>query len=329
MKSIDTMVEGLQDHNPVILSRAITLVESTLPSDRIMAGHLIKAVFPYTGNSLRIAISGIPGSGKSTLINVLGLHMIEQGHKVAVLAVDPSSSISGGSILGDKTRMEELSKSRQAFIRPTPSAGFHGGVAGKTREAVLLCEAAGFDIIVIETLGVGQGEMDVRNMVDFFLLLQIAGLGDELQDIKKGIIEVSDAILINKADGMGKKQALQLKKELQILSKYMWSSDREINRNILTASALNNEGIIELWQAISTYLQQLKSSGRFTKNRKNQQQLWMNSLINASIDTLIKDNVKIRSAIVNLERKVLNEEILATEAAELVIKLLEEMINPD
>ena len=221
---LKTLVKGVREGNRTLLAKAITLIESNAEKHFLPTQELIKELLPYSGNSIRIGITGVPGAGKSTFIENFGLYLIEQGHKVAVLAIDPSSTISKGSILGDKTRMELLSRNPKSFIRPSPSAGILGGVARKTRETIILCESAGYDVILIETVGVGQSETTVRSMVDFFLLMQIAGAGDELQGIKRGIIELADLIVINKADGDNIARTELAKRELQNVLHYIRNS---------------------------------------------------------------------------------------------------------
>lgn len=306
----------------VALARAITLIESNSSSHFDQAQNLLKQILPHSGKSIRIGITGVPGAGKSTLIEALGLFLIEQGHRVAVLAIDPSSSRSGGSILGDKTRMEKLAQSKDAFIRPSPSGGNLGGVASKTRETILLCEAAGFDIILVETMGVGQGEIEVRSMVDFFLLVQIAGAGDELQGIKKGIMEMADAIVINKADGDNKKAALAAKRELRLAVHYLSTSVPDWEVPVLTCSALSGEGISEIWVTAESFIQKMKSDRLFIENRKNQNKAWMHNLIKEQIHQKIFENENVKMNLSKLEDMITKNEITPSNAANEIIKLL-------
>ncbi|MDP4290279.1 MAG: methylmalonyl Co-A mutase-associated GTPase MeaB, partial [Bacteroidota bacterium] len=251
--SVDEYVDGILKGNRIILSQAITLVESSLHAHKILAQQIIERCLPYSGNSFRIGITGVPGVGKSTFIEAFGTYLTSMGHKLAVLAIDPSSSRSRGSILGDKTRMEDLSIDPNAFIRPSPSAGSLGGVARKTRESIILCEAAGFDIIFIETVGVGQSETAVHSMVDFFLLLMLAGAGDELQGIKRGIMEMADAIVINKADGDNLLKAQTAKVEYQNALHLFPTAESGWNPEVETMSARKKEGMDRVWDIIQRY----------------------------------------------------------------------------
>jgi LAO/AO transport system kinase len=251
--TVDEYFKGIMEKDRTIIARAITLIESNAKRHFEQAQELLQRLLPYTGNSIRIGISGVPGAGKSTLIEALGLELCELGHKVAVLAVDPSSSITGGSILGDKTRMEKLSNHPNAFIRPSPSGGMLGGVARKSRETLLLCESAGFDVLLIETVGVGQNEVTVRSMVDFFLLVLITGAGDELQGMKKGVMEICDAILINKADGDNYIRAKAAQTEFSNMLHYLRPATQGWTSKSLTCSALYNKGIVELRQGIEEF----------------------------------------------------------------------------
>lgn len=259
----------------VALSRAITLMESTREEHTEAARTLIEQCLPYADNSVRIGITGVPGVGKSTFIEVFGTFLTSRGKKVAVLAVDPSSSRSGGSILGDKTRMEALTRDENAFIRPSPSGDTPGGVARKTREAVILCEACGFDTILIETVGVGQGETAVHSMVDFFLLLQLAGAGDELQGIKRGIMEVADAIVIHKADGENIKAARRARTDFMRALRLYPPKANGWSPEVLTASSVTGEGIAEIWALIDGYVEKDKENGFFTRRRLRQNTRWL------------------------------------------------------
>ncbi len=280
---IASLVEGVLSGQRTQLAQAITLVESRAAKHRPMARELMQQILPHSGGALRVGLTGTPGAGKSTFIEALGLYLCQQGKKVAVLAVDPSSSVTGGSILGDKTRMEELCRQQNAFIRPSPSGNSAGGVAARTREALLLCEAAGYDVILVETVGVGQSETAVRTMTDFFLLLQIAGGGDELQGIKKGVIELADAIVVNKADGDNQVRARQARVEftrvLQVLRPFTpgWKPQA------LTCSALRKEGIEEIWQMITRFRDELTTSGVFAARRREQNIDWFRSLLQQTV----------------------------------------------
>ena len=306
------------------LARAITLVESTTPADRKVANGLIESVLPYSGNSLRLGISGAPGVGKSTFVEALGLCLVEQGHRVAVLAVDPSSPLSGGSIMGDKTRMAELSKSGQAYIRPSPSAGESGGVANRTREAILLCEAAGFDVVLIETVGVGQIEIEVGSMVDFYLLLMLPAAGDEVQGIKKGIIEVVDAIFINKADGDLAHQAQQTRmhylQAMQILHDGV-----DWQHRVLCCSALEGTNISEGWELISSTVKKMRESGELEARRAEQNSSWMNSLFQQAIEQRLQSDHRLSELSKALEAKVRSGEINPVSAAS---QLLDMFLSP-
>ncbi|SHH37628.1 methylmalonyl Co-A mutase-associated GTPase MeaB [Winogradskyella jejuensis] len=273
--SVNDLVNGITSSNITSLSRAITLIESTNSAHTKKANAIITACLPYANNSVRIGITGVPGVGKSTFIEALGKHLTSQNKKVAVLAVDPSSSLSRGSILGDKTRMEDLVKNPHAFIRPSPSGDSLGGVARKTRETIILCEAAGFDTILIETVGVGQSETAVHSMVDFFLLLKLAGAGDELQGIKRGIIEMADAIVINKADGENIKAAKSAKLEFNRALHLYPEKESGWTPKTTLCSALKNEGISEVWKMISDYISKAKSTNYFENHRMEQNKFWL------------------------------------------------------
>jgi len=273
--SVDDLVSGILSGNITALSRAITLIESTNPSHSKKANAIITKCLPYANTSIRIGITGVPGVGKSTFIEAFGIHLTTLQKKVAVLAVDPSSSLSQGSILGDKTRMEDLVKNENAFIRPSPSGNSLGGVARKTRETIILCEAAGFDTIIIETVGVGQSETAVHSMVDFFLLLKLAGAGDELQGIKRGIIEMADAIVINKADGENLKAAKLAKVEFNRALHLYPAKSSEWSPKVSLCSALKREGIAEVWNMIEDYTKTTSENQYFETNRNNQNKFWL------------------------------------------------------
>ena len=282
MRNRRTLAEfkaGILAGDRVILAQAITLVESGLSADQELATDLIQELLPHTGNSFRIGVTGVPGVGKSCFIEVFGGRLLDAGKKVAVLAVDPSSSLSKGSILGDKTRMERLALDKRAFIRPSPSSSTLGGVAGKTREAILLCEAAGFDLILVETVGVGQSETAVKSMVDFFLLMLLAGAGDELQGIKKGIVEMADCFLIHKADGDNLELAAQAKGAYQNAVHLIPPSEKGWAPKIMLASSVTSMGMQDLAEVLASYQQQMKGSGFWEKNRGVQRLTWLEDQI--------------------------------------------------
>lgn len=265
------------------LSKAITLIESTREEDRVPAQELLAEAMPHTGGSFRIGVSGVPGVGKSTFIEALGMILISRGLKVAVLAVDPSSPFSGGSILGDKTRMERLLAEEDAFIRPSPTAGSLGGVTQRTRESILLCEAAGFDVILVETVGVGQSEYEVASMTDLFLLLMLPGAGDALQGIKRGILELADVMVVNKSDGDNKKRASVAQQELAMALHYLQPRYEDIPVDVLLCSALEGDGIDAVWSQVENILNTLKSDRRLESNRRKQTMSWVKRLIEQQV----------------------------------------------
>jgi len=313
--STDEYVDGILQGNRTILSKAITLVESSLPEHQLIAQQIIEKCLPYAGKSIRLGITGVPGAGKSTFIEALGKNITGNNHKLAVLAIDPSSERSKGSILGDKTRMEDLSNDSKAFIRPSPSAGSLGGVARKTRESVVLCEAAGFDTIFIETVGVGQSETAVHSMVDFFLLIQIAGAGDELQGIKRGIMEMADGIVINKADGSNldkaKLAAAEFRNALHLfpLSESGWSP------KVLTCSSLYKQGISEVWNMILEYNSFTLNNNYFENNRLTQSKYWMYETVNNQLMDNFYGNKEIQKLLPQYEKEILNNKISSFIAA--------------
>jgi LAO/AO transport system kinase len=293
------LVEGLLAGERRALAKAITLVESTRADHRSRAQQLLDAVLPHTGRSLRLGISGVPGVGKSTFIEALGMYLIEHGHRVAVLAVDPSSSVHGGSILGDKTRMELLSQRSEAFIRPSPSSGSLGGVAEHTREALLLCEAAGYDIIIVETVGVGQSETAVAGMTDAFVLLQLPNAGDELQAIKKGIMELADLVVFNKADldpAAAQLAAAQMRSALSMLH----PASPNWQPPVLTLSATRKDGLTEFWQAIEKFKSTLTASGEFAARRRHQALAWMWQQIDCGLRQRFREHPAVKSALAEL-----------------------------
>lgn len=318
----ENYVEGIINGDRVILAKAITLVESNSEKHFHKAQEVLNKILPHSGKSIRIGISGVPGAGKSTFIESLGLHLIQQGYKVAVLSVDPSSSITKGSILGDKTRMEKLSKENNCFIRPSPSGGALGGVTRKTQETILLCEAAGYDVILIETVGVGQSEISVRSMVDFFLLILIAGAGDELQGIKKGIIEIADAIIINKADGNNLTNARVAQAELSTALHYLAPFTKGWKVNVYLTSAITGKGIPEMWNVIKEFEQAAKSNNLFEHRRKEQLIEWTFRIIENEIFNRFYNSEKVKSELVKIKKEVMNENLLPTTAAENLLSLL-------
>ena len=306
MLSVQEFVDGILAGNVTVLSQAVTLVESVRPEHQAMAQEVIERCLPYSGNSVRIGISGVPGAGKSTSIDVFGLHVLERtGGKLAVLAIDPSSEKTKGSILGDKTRMERLSVHPDVFVRPSPSAGSLGGVARKTRETIILCEAAGFDTIFVETVGVGQSETAVHSMVDFFLLIQLAGTGDELQGIKRGIMEMADGIIINKADGnnveKAKLAATQFRNALHLFP----ASESGWIPQVLTYSGFYNIGVKEVWDMVYKYVDFVKANGYFDYRRNEQSKYWMYETINEHLRDSFYNNPRIAEMLEKKERQVL------------------------
>jgi LAO/AO transport system kinase len=313
--SVEQYVDGILKGNVTILSRAVTMIESSKPEHQEIAQQIIEHCVPYAGKSIRLGITGVPGAGKSTFIEALGMHILKAGGKLAVLAIDPSSERSRGSILGDKTRMEKLSAEKNAYIRPSPSAGSLGGVARKTRETIILCEAACFDTIFIETVGVGQSETAVHSMVDFFLLLMLAGAGDELQGIKRGIMEMADAIAINKADGQNVQKAQMARTEYRnALHLFPPAKSGWIPR-VETCSALLNEGVDSIWNMILEYIEMTRKNGYFATNRREQSKYWMFETINEQLRNSFYQHPEIRREVTKYEQKVLNDETSSFIAA--------------
>lgn len=313
--SVDEFVEGILRGNISILSQAVTLVESSLTEHQLVAQQVIEKCLPYAGKSVRLGITGVPGAGKSTFIESLGMFLVRQGRKLAVLAIDPSSERSKGSILGDKTRMEELSVAKNAFIRPSPSAGSLGGVARKTRESIVLCEAAGFDTIFVETVGVGQSETAVHSMVDFFLLIQLAGTGDELQGIKRGIMEMADGIAINKCDGSNVDKARVAKTQFQNALHLFPAPDSGWSPEVWTCSAVENTGIAEVWSMVERYVEFASNNGYFDYKRNSQAKYWMYESINDFLKSNFYNNQEIKQMLQENEQKILSNEISSFVAA--------------
>ncbi|MDN5212505.1 methylmalonyl Co-A mutase-associated GTPase MeaB [Fulvivirgaceae bacterium BMA12] len=321
--TVKECVDGILNGDRVLLSRAITLIESQLSEDNQLARQIIEKIMPHTGNSIRIGITGVPGVGKSTFIESFGSFLVEHGHKLAVLAIDPSSKKSGGSILGDKTRMDTLSKSNNAFIRPSSAGASLGGVANKTRETLLLCEAAGYDVIIIETVGVGQSEIAVHDMVDFFLLLMLAGAGDELQGIKKGIMEMADGIAITKADGDNIPVAKKAKATYQNALHLFPLAESGWTAKVVTCSALENKGVNDIWQIINDYQQVVKKNGYWQEKRSQQNLSWMYASIDHYLKTRFFDHQTIKRELQEIIGQVKNGDILPLKAANELIRIFE------
>ncbi len=314
--SVGEYVEGIVKGDVTILSQAVTLVESVKPEHQVLAQEVIEKCLPYSGNSVRIGISGVPGAGKSTSIDVFGLHVLEEkGGRLAVLAIDPSSERSKGSILGDKTRMEKLSVHPKSFIRPSPSAGSLGGVARKTRETIILCEAAGFDKIFVETVGVGQSETAVHSMVDFFLLIQLAGTGDELQGIKRGIMEMADGIVINKADGNNIEKAKLAAAHYRNALHLFPAAESGWTPKVLTYSGFYNIGVKEIWDMVYEYIDFVKKNGYFDYRRNEQAKYWMYETINEHLRDSFYHNPLITDMLQKKEQEVLNGQATSFSAA--------------
>lgn len=324
MMKID--IDALLNGNRRMLAKAITLVESQADKHVDAAQELLEKILPHSGKSIRIGITGVPGAGKSTLIEALGLYLVELGKKVAVLAIDPSSPISGGSILGDKTRMEKLASKKNAFIRPSPTKGAVGGIANKTREALLLCEANGYDVIIIETLGVGQSEFEVSEMADIFLMLMLPNAGDELQGIKKGILELANVIAVNKADGDNYNQAQLAKSQFESAVHLLYYPNN-VKPVILTCSALEHSNINELWDSIESFIENEKKEKRFNKKRAEQNYMWMEKIFYQLIDHSIKSNPQTLEQSKKLEELVINNEVSPFNAAKQLFESL--LFNKD
>lgn len=317
--SVEEYVEGVKKGDRMILAKAITLIESNAPKDFDKAQRVLQALLPRTGHSLRIGITGVPGAGKSTFIEAFGQLLCQQGYKVAVLAVDPTSSITGGSILGDKTRMQKLSREPNCFIRPSPSGGTLGGVARKSRETMMLCEAAGCDVILVETVGVGQSETTVRSMVDFFMLVVLTGAGDDLQGIKKGIMELADAIVVNKADGDNLERAKVTQGEYERMVEFIRPATEGWKTHAYRCSALQKTGLLELWAVMREFEKVTKKSGAFENRRQRQIIAWVKTMIDEHLHNLFYEDPVIKGRLPEVRAAVLAGVVSPSQAvAELI-----------
>lgn len=322
-------IDGILSGNRTILGRTITLIESNSPAHEKTAQDVIRAILPHAGKSIRIGITGVPGVGKSTFIEAFGSYLCDQGHRVAVLAVDPSSTVSGGSIMGDKTRMEHLSRREKAFIRPSPSGGNLGGVTRKSRETIVLCEAAGFDVILVETVGVGQSETTVRSMVDFFLLLMLPGAGDELQGIKKGVIELADSLVVNKADGDNKTRAELARQEYARALHYLHPATEGWEVRAHTCSAVTRDGISDVWDEIHLFEKSMKKSGQFDGRRQKQKLEWVFAMVEQHLKDQFYHNPTVAKAIPQVSAAVNRKELTASAAARRLLSEYYANFEPD
>lgn len=317
--NVDQLVTRIREGSRGDIARAITLVESTKPEHRDLAHDLLRAISPDTGEAFRVGVSGVPGAGKSTFINAMGIKLIEEfQHKVAVLAVDPSSSKTGGSILGDRTRMSDLANHDSAFVRPSPSGGHLGGVARATRESMLILEAAGYDVVLVETVGVGQSEVAVAGMVDTFLMLQVARTGDQLQGIKRGILELADVIAVTKADGDNEAAARVAARELSIAMKLI-SSEAKRRAPVLTCSSYTGAGLDEVWGAVMNHRNELEVAGELGARRAGQQRDWLWNMVRAEILESLRTSTQVREAASSVEARLEHEELSALEGADEIL----------
>lgn len=320
--SIDDFARGVLAADRAVLGRAISLIESTLPADEAIAQQVLERLLPSTGHSLRIGLTGTPGAGKSTFIDSLGTMLTERGHRIAVLAIDPTSRVSGGSILGDRTRMSRLSNNPHAFVRPSPSGGTLGGIARKTREAMLVCEAAGFDIVLIETVGVGQSETAIADMSDVVVALSIPGAGDELQGIKRGLLELVDVLVVNKAEGDNAAKARTAAAEYTAALRVMRGEGDRSRVAVLTCSALTGDGVWQVFEEVRSRYASLRASGSLEPRRRNQDRHWLRSLLHERLDRLLLDLPGARSAFTDAEAAVLEGRTPPVVAVERVINAL-------
>lgn len=326
--SLDEYERGVRGADRATLARAITLIESHRDADAVLAQDLLARLLPHTGGARRIGITGVPGVGKSTFTDAFGMMLCERGHRVAVLAIDPSSTLSGGSILGDKTRMARLSVDPRAYIRPSPSGASPGGIARRTRETMLLCEAAGFDVILVETVGVGQGETAVAAMVDFFLVLALPGSGDELQGIKKGVLELADAIAVNKADGDGKTRARHALSDLKAAFRYLPPKRKSWRTRAVTTSGITGDGLEDLWTIIEEHRAILEKSGELTELRAEQQCAWMWSLIRERLEHAFRAHPAVAAELADTEHAVRTGAMNATAAASRLLAAFANTVHP-
>ncbi|MCU0530814.1 MAG: methylmalonyl Co-A mutase-associated GTPase MeaB [Syntrophales bacterium] len=322
-KGIDYYAQGVIGRNRLVMAKTITLIESTLPAHQELARQVMDALLPHTGKAVRLGITGVPGAGKSTFIESFGMMLTEKGLRVAVLAVDPSSPRTGGSILADKTRMEKLSVNEQAFIRPSPSGGTLGGVARKTRETMMICEAAGYDVIMVETVGVGQSEVAVASMVDFFLVLMIAGAGDELQGIKKGVLELADAITVNKADGDNVERAKLARQQYETAMHLLSPPSPDWSTPVLMCSSLAGSGLEDIWETVLKHRKIMNDKGDLEKKRSEQSRLWMWALVKEGLEEWFSKNAQVVNLLPLIEKEVVSGKITATSGAARILSFLQ------
>jgi LAO/AO transport system kinase len=320
--ALSEYVAGIKNHDRTILGRAITLIESKNVSDRLLAQKLITEILPLTGNSFRLGITGAPGVGKSTFIDGFGSHILSQGKKLAVLAIDPSSKVSGGSILGDKTRMESLANDKRAFIRPSPAGDSLGGVAQNTLETLLLCEAAGFDFVIVETVGVGQSETIVKDITDYMMFLTISGAGDELQGIKRGIMEMIDMVVINKSDQVSEKELSRLISNINYALHLFPAKDSNFTVGAFTCSALNKTGFDSIYEELEKYKSKTEALGYFKENRINQQKAWFRRLTETKILEYYLNNTELQKLISDFEKDILSLKVGPMEAAQSILDFI-------